>query len=148
MQERLAHARATGNEFVVFVESANLSMVERQLGHLDEAEALSLDALRISVAKRDNMAIPWTINGLAAVTAAQGRLERAATLIGIAESLLATAGGEWPPDEREQFEGTVALLSAGLLASDLERLRAAGAAMDFDEAVAFAKADQAPSGRS
>ena len=145
MQERLEHARAADNEFVVFTESANLSMVERQLGNLDRAEALSLEALRFAVAKRNEMAIPWTINGLAAVTAAQGRLERAATLIGIAESLLAKAGGEWPPDEREQYEGTLAAVSAGLSAADLDRARASGAAMSLDEGAAFAIAvDQGP----
>jgi tetratricopeptide (TPR) repeat protein len=138
MQQRLEHARATGNEFVVFTESANLSMVERQLGNLDRAEALSLEALRFAVAKHDQMAIPWTINGLAAVTAGQGRLERAATLIGIAESLLAKAGGDWPPDEREQYEGTLTTLSAGLSAAALEKARAAGAVMSLDEGTAFA----------
>ena len=141
MTERLEHARATGNEFVVFVESSNLSMVERRLGNLAGAEALSRDALRIVVAKRDEMAIPWVINGLAAVTAAQGRLERAATLVGIAESLLAKAGGEWPPDEREQYEGTLAALAAGGSSPDLERARAAGAALSLDEGVAFALAE-------
>jgi hypothetical protein len=138
MQERLHHARAAGNEFVVFVESANLGMVERQLGNLDRAEALSLDALRISVSRRDEMSIPWSINGLAAVTAAQGRLERAATLIGIAQSLLAKAGGQWPPDEREQFEGTLATVSAGLSKAKIDRARALGAAMSLGDATAFA----------
>ncbi len=140
MRERLERARAAGNEFVVFIESANLSMVERQLGNLDQAEALSRDALRIVTAKRDEMATPWVINGLAAVTAAQGRRERAATLIGIAESLLAKAGGAWPPDEREQFEGTLAMLSAAMAPMALAEARAAGAAMGFDEGVAFAMA--------
>ena len=37
MTERIRIARETDNEFVVWVESANLSMVERQLGNLDEA---------------------------------------------------------------------------------------------------------------
>jgi non-specific serine/threonine protein kinase len=138
MLERLQNARASNNKFVVFVESANLSMVERQLGNADRAEALSLEALRIVTAKRDEMAIPWVLNGLAAVTAAQGRLERAATLIGIAESLLATAGGEWPPDEREQFEGTVATLAAGLSPAALERARTAGSSMGLDDGVAYA----------
>lgn len=141
MQERLEHARAAGNEFVVFTETANLSMVERQLGNLDRAEALSLEALRFAASNGDAMAIPWTINGLAAVTAAQGRLERAATLIGIAESLLAKAGGEWPPDEREQYEGTLATLSVGLSPQALELARAAGAAMELGRAVSFALAE-------
>ncbi len=138
MTERLDHARETGNEFIVFVESSNLSMVERRLGNLARAEALSRDALRIVVAKRDEMAIPWVINGLAAVTAAQGRLERAATLVGIAESLLGKAGGEWPPDEREQYEGTLEALSARGSSTDIERARAAGTALDLDKGVAFA----------
>ena len=144
MTERLEHARAAGNEFIVYVESANLSMVERQLGNLTAAEALSREAVRIAAARRDEMGVPWGINGLAAVTVAQGRMERAATLVGIAESLLAKAGGKWPPDEREQYEGTLAALSADWSPLDIERARAAGAALSLDEAVAFALAEQGP----
>ena len=142
MTERLERARLAGNDFVVAVESANLSMVERKLGNLDGAAALSREALRTVSRKGDEMAIPWVINGLAAVTAAQGRLERAATLIGIAESLLEQAGGEWPADEREQYEGALALVSAGLSPAELAGARAAGAAMSLDDAVAYALATE------
>lgn len=144
MQERIAQARATGNEYLLLIESANLSMVERQLGHLDQAEALSLESLRIVTAKHDELTIPWVINGLAAVTAAQGRLERAATLIGICESLLAEAGGEWPPDERAQYEGTLATLTEGLEPAALEQARAAGGAMRLEAGTAFALAAETP----
>ncbi len=140
MSARLEHARAAGNDFVVAVESANLSMVERKLGNLDGAEALSLEALRTVSRLGDEMAIPWVINGLAAVTAAQGRLARAATLIGIAESLLEQAGGEWPADEREQYDGALALVTAGLSPEALATARASGAAMALDDAVAYALA--------
>jgi hypothetical protein len=138
MAERLRHARETGNDFVVFVESANLSMVERKLGNLDAAEALSREALRIVVRKNDQMAIPWVINGLAAVTAAKGSTERAALLLAIAESLLARAGGEWPADEREQYEGTLAAVSTELAPAELDRLRAEAEAMSLDRATAAA----------
>jgi tetratricopeptide (TPR) repeat protein len=138
MSERLRHARETGNDFVVFVESSNLSMVERKLGHLDAAETLSRDALRIVVAKNDQMAIPWVINGLAAVIAAKGSYERAAQLLAIAESLLARAGGEWPADEREQYEGTLATVSATLPPGELERLRAEAGAMSLDQSTTAA----------
>jgi non-specific serine/threonine protein kinase len=140
MEERLERSRAAGNDFVVFVESANLSMVERKLGNLDRAEAYSLEALRIATAKGDQMAIPWVINGLAAVTAAKGRHERAATLLAIAESLLTRAGGEWPADEREQYEGTLAAVSTALPEAALEEARARAAAMTLDEGVAVAMA--------
>lgn len=142
MATRLTHARATGNDFVVFVESANLSMVQRKLGDLDAAESLSREAFRIVAAKRDQMAIPWVINGLAAVIAAKGDLPRAATLLAIAESLLARAGGEWPADEREQFDGTLAAISAALPPEVLEDARTGAAAMALDDAIAAVTADR------
>jgi tetratricopeptide (TPR) repeat protein len=138
MAERLRHARETGNSFVVFVEASNLSIVERKLGNLDAAEALSREALAIVVRKNDQMAIPWVINGLAAETAAKGRTERAAQLLTIAESLLARAGGEWPADEREQYEGTLATVSGALEPAELERLRAEAEAMSLKQATAVA----------
>ena len=142
MAERLRHARETGNDFVVFVESANLSMVERKLNRLDSAEELSREALRIVSRKSHQMAIPWVINGLAAVIAAKGGFGRAASLLAIAETLLARAGGEWPADEREQYDGTLAAVSAALSPAELERARAVAGAMSLDQAVAVALEDQ------
>jgi tetratricopeptide (TPR) repeat protein len=144
MTSRLELARENGDEFIVWVESSNLSMVERQLGNLDRAEALSRDALRIVQARGDAMAIPWIINGLAAVTAAKGELERAATLIGMAAAMLKRAGGEWPPDEREQYEGTLDVVTNGLPPDVATRTRAEGASMSSDEALAYALADASP----
>jgi hypothetical protein len=118
-------------------------MVERRLGNLDQAERLSRDALSIVQARGDAMAIPWILNGLAAVTATKGELERAATLNGLADALLAQAGGEWPPDEREQFEETLERVRQGLPEDALERARARGAAMSTRDGVAYALAEAA-----
>jgi tetratricopeptide (TPR) repeat protein len=142
MLERLATARKRGNEYVVWVESSNLSMVERQLGNLDRAAALSREALAIVGRQRDGLGIPWVMNGLAAVTAAQGDDESAATLLGMAESLLARAGGEWPPDEREQYDGTLSTLRSRMTPETFDRARATGSAMSLDEALAFALTDR------
>jgi tetratricopeptide (TPR) repeat protein len=144
MTTRLELGRAAGDEFIVWVESSNLSMVERQLGSLDRAEDLSRQALTIVRARGDAMAVPWIINGLAAVTAAKGELERAAILNGMAAAMLERAGGEWPPDEREQYEGTLTTIAAGLAPEAIERARARGAAMATSEGIDFALA--APSG--
>ena len=54
--------RSSGDEFVVWTESANLSMVERRLGNLDRAEELALQALRVSAARGSEMMVAWTIN--------------------------------------------------------------------------------------
>jgi tetratricopeptide (TPR) repeat protein len=141
MAQRIEIGRETGDEFLIWVESANLSMVERQLGNLAEAEALSRDALRIVSERGDQLAIPWVLNGLAAVTAAQGDHERAATLLGMAEVMIERAGGDWPPDEREQYEGTLAVLSASLVPTALAQAREAGASMTVEQGVAYALAD-------
>jgi tetratricopeptide (TPR) repeat protein len=138
MTSRLDLARENGDEFIVWVESSNLSMVERQLGNLGPAEALSREALRIVQARGDAMAIPWIINGLAAVTAAKGDLERAATLNGMAAAMLERAGGEWPPDEREQYEGTLDKVRNGMTDDAVERARAVGAGMNVEQGVRFA----------
>jgi tetratricopeptide (TPR) repeat protein len=143
MRKRLELGRARGEDSIVYIESTNLSMVERKLGNLDHAEALSRDALRIVASKRNELAIPWVINGLAAVTAAKGEHERAATLIGIAEGLMERAGGEWPADERKQYEGTLAALATGLASAMVDRRRANGGAMTLDEGVAYALSEKA-----
>ena len=84
------------------------------------------------------MSIAWTLNGLAAVTAAKGDLGRAASLNGMAAAVLKRAGGEWPPDERKQYNDTLAALTNGLTRDELQRARADGAAMTTDAAVKYA----------
>ena len=138
MSARLRMGRRTGDEFVVWVESANLSMVERQLGNLDSAEELSRHVVAIVAGRGDEMSLAWCLNGLAAVTAAKGDLDRAARLHGIAAALLERAGGEWPPDEREQYDETLSTITAGLPPDVLKRSLAEGAAMSLQEGVAYA----------
>jgi tetratricopeptide (TPR) repeat protein len=146
MRERLERGQSLGNDSMVFIESTNLSMVERKLGNLDAAENLSRDALRIVASQRNELAIPWVVNGLAAVSAAKGDHERAATLIGIAEGLMERAGGEWPPDEREQYEGTLAALSGAASNTSLIERRAAGRVMTLENAVAYALSERQSAG--
>jgi tetratricopeptide (TPR) repeat protein len=146
MRERLARGQSLGNDSIVFIESTNLSMVERKLGNLDAAETLSRDALRIVARQRNELAIPWVVNGLAAVTAAKGDQGRAATLIGIAEGLMERAGGEWPADEREQYEGTLAALSGAAANASMNERRAAGRAMTLENAVIYALSERQSAG--
>jgi tetratricopeptide (TPR) repeat protein len=138
MSARLSMGRSTGDRFVVWVESANLSMVERRLGNLERAEELALQALSIDAARGDEMSIAWTINSVAAVAAAMGDHERAATLNAMAAAMLERAGGEWPPDEREQYDETVATVTAGLSPEVLVAARTRGASMSLPDGIAFA----------
>lgn len=138
MAARLSMGRSTGDEFVVWVESANLSMVERRLGNLERAEELASQALAIDAGRGSEMSIAWTINSVAAVAAAKRNYERAATLNAMAAAMLERAGGEWPPDEREQYEETLDAVTAGLSHDVLATARARGAAMSLPQGVAYA----------
>ena len=134
MSERIELGRAAGNLALVALESSNLSMVERQRGNLDRAEALSREALAIMMQRGDAIATAWVLNGLAAVTAAQGDAERAAVILGSADAALESAGGEWPADERVQYDETVASLTERLGVEGFEEARARGLATAPDQA--------------
>ena len=138
MSQRIAMAEEQGHFAIISSEAGNLSMVERQLGNLERAEALGRQALDIDVKRGDQMAIAWKVNGLAAVAAARGQFVRAATLIGIADATMLAAGGAWPPDEKQQYDGTVAALTGALDTANVERARATGSSMSMPAAVAFA----------
>ena len=69
--------------------------------------------------------------------AAEGDLIRAATVLGAAAATLERGGGEWPPDELEQYKETLVVLGA-LSPGELERVRAGGAAMTRAEIVEYA----------
>jgi tetratricopeptide (TPR) repeat protein len=138
MSARLSMGRSTDDEFVVWVESANLSMVERRLGNLDRAEELAVQALQINAERGDEMSVAWIINSLAAVAAAKGDHDRAATLIGTAAALLERAGGEWPPDEREQYHQTLSIVTAALSPRAIAKARARGAGYSVTDGIAYA----------
>jgi tetratricopeptide (TPR) repeat protein len=138
MSRRIALGREMGNLATVSSEAGNLSMVERQLGNLDEAEALAREALEIDYRRGDDLAIPWKVNGLAAVAADRGEHERAATLIGIADATMEAAGGAWPPDELVHYERTVATATEAIGSDEFDRARAAGRSMTTPEGVEFA----------
>jgi tetratricopeptide (TPR) repeat protein len=138
MSARLSMGRSAGDDFVVWVESANLSMVERRLGNLQRAEELAMQALEIDAERGDEMSVAWIINSLGAVAAAKGEHERAATLIGMAAAMLERSGGAWPPDEREQYGQTLASVSAALSPEVLANARSRGAGYSIADGVAYA----------
>lgn len=138
MTQRLALVRAAGNEFLVASEAANLSMVERQLGNLDGAEALVRETLEITERIGDAFTKPFAISGLAAIATERGQFERAAILVGAAESMMETQHMAWPPDERPHYERMLAVLPKAMGSAEFERARMAGQLMTPSEAVDFA----------
>ena len=138
MTQRLALVRSMGNEFLVASEASNLSMVERQLGNHDDAEALAREALVIGQRIGDEFTRPFAISGLAAIATDRGDLERAATLVGAAEAIMEAQHMAWPPDERPQYERMLAALPGAMGPDGFERARGRGRALSASEAVDFA----------
>ncbi len=138
MTQRLALVRSMGNELMVASEASNLSMVERQLGSLDAAEALAHEALEICVRTGDQFTRPFAISGLAAIATERGDFTRAATLVGAAESIMEAQHMAWPPDERPHYERMLTALPQAMGADAFERTRAAGRAMSGSDAVEYA----------
>lgn len=138
MSERIRLAREHGDLATISGESANLGMVERQLGHLDEAEALAREAMDIAQRRGDTLMTVWMMNGLAAVAADRGDLERAATLIGAADAGMESVGGAWPPDELVQYERTVQRLTEAMGEAGFAQAGARGRSLSVPEAIRFA----------
>lgn len=137
IEQHLAAAERAGHGPAVWMETSNLSMVERQLGNLDRAEELSLRAIDTPTAREHDLQLGWTLNGYAAVVAAKGKWERSAIVLGAADSFQERAGGDWPPDELEQLEETKAAIARALTPEQIETARARGAAMSREDAVAY-----------
>jgi non-specific serine/threonine protein kinase len=138
MLQRLALVREQGNEALIASEAANLSMVERQLGNLDESEALVREALEIAVRRGDEFTKPFALSGFAAIATERGDDRRAATLVGAAEALMEAQNMAWPPDERPHYERMLALLPERMGPATFERERAAGRSMSTADAVDLA----------
>jgi tetratricopeptide (TPR) repeat protein len=144
MTQRLALVREDQNEFLIASEAGNLSMVERQLGNLDAAEALVREALEIADRRGDEFMKPFAFSGLAAIATNRAEFERAATLVGAAEARLEAQGAAWPPDERVHYEWMLVALPEAMGAAAFDAARASGRRMTSPEAVAFALAAPPP----
>jgi non-specific serine/threonine protein kinase len=138
MTQRLALVRGTGNQFLIASEACNLSMVERQLGKLGAAEALAREALEIEARTGDQFTTPFAISGLASIATERGQFDRAATLVGAAESIMDAQGMAWPPDERPHYERLLATLPEVMGSDAFEQTRSRGRAMAVRAAVEFA----------
>ena len=138
MTQRLAYERGGTNSFLVASEASNLSMVERQLGNVDAAENLAREAIEISEAIGEEFTKPFAIAGLAAIASERGEFERAATLIGAAESFLEARNMAWPPDEAPHHDRLLAVLPKVMGTNAFDRARAAGRSMSAHDAIGYA----------
>jgi hypothetical protein len=82
--------------------------------------------------------IAESLAGLAGLTARQGQTERGAVMLSAAESVLKITGGAWWPADRVEVERNREMIRSALTADEFTQAWNTGAAMNMDQAIAFA----------
>jgi hypothetical protein len=83
-------------------------------------------------------AIPYDLNNFAAVAVEKMEHERAAKLLGAAESILEAQGASWPPDEGPHFQQSLNRVIENHPPDDFERVWRDGMKFSIEEAIRFA----------
>jgi predicted ATPase/DNA-binding winged helix-turn-helix (wHTH) protein len=117
---------------------ANLSYLADHRGDHDEARRLACDALRICWSLGYRTVAAWLLSELAGPELGFGRADRGAILVGAADEAMRVVGVPRHPGDRSEHERVVAGLRRALGDDELERLRAQGARLPLDAAVALA----------
>jgi predicted ATPase/class 3 adenylate cyclase/DNA-binding CsgD family transcriptional regulator len=138
-REALEIARRVGSGWLQSFAERLLSRLALSAGDTADAERYVQDALRHLMMKGLALYIPECLDTLGAIAAAQESFEEAARLLGAAAAGRDRLGTVRVPPERE-FWAAVELRARESLGDDVyEAAFAAGAAMETDEAVAYAR---------
>ena len=122
------------------------AMLESDLGHRSRREGSFKEALEIYGrvlpewrVLGHRAAVANILENIAFVDRAQGRFERAATLLGAAERIRGEVGQDMLPPEREEYERELAAVTEALPKGRLDALWAKGRAMSMDALIDLAQ---------
>jgi predicted ATPase/class 3 adenylate cyclase len=127
-----------GDRRFVLVARSDLAHALRHAGAMDEAEALYRQTIHEWQHMGSRGAIASQIECFAFIATARGEGERAARLLGAAESIRALAGTPMMENERGEFEAALSRLRELLEPSGLEVAMAEGRRLSLDEAISLA----------
>jgi predicted ATPase/class 3 adenylate cyclase/Tfp pilus assembly protein PilF len=116
----------------------NLGRIACRQGDLPQARAFLTEALVLDRALRDRRLVASDLQALAGVEVAEAQHERAAWLLGAGAALCEQIGAPPHPLEQESINGYLAILGEALPDEDLATALAAGRAMGWEQAVAYA----------
>ena len=136
-EEALAINREQCRDHRVADTLTNLGDLDIKCGDYQNAEAVTKESLRIrrQLGERNTSG---TIQNLAMIHSRQGRLLRAARLLGASMSMTEAIGRQLSPGEVSELKAISTMLRAGLGESTLEETIARGRAKGHDEMVAYA----------
>lgn len=137
----LAQARRMENPFHIGWGLGGLAMQARYEGDLKQAAAYSRESLAVKWQYQDKSGIAFSLEELAMIATAAGKLERAARLWGAAERYRELIHSVVPPLHRAEHESHIAPARAALDVALFERAWAEGRAMSIEQAITYARED-------
>jgi predicted ATPase/serine/threonine protein kinase len=133
--ESLAIFRQLGNKEIVSDNLTILGAVAYSAGDYNVARSHFAEALVTAQELGDKITIAFSLDGFAALTAKQGKLESAARLAGAAEHLRESTGYEIEPASRLFCDEYLAELRVALSETDFANFYEQGSKIKLDEAI-------------
>ena len=136
--QALAAAGQCGDKGVSASCTYHLAARARAEGSQEKAVALHHDALKQRHQIGDCAGVADSLEALAGLAAVRDNSDLAARLFGAAQALRHTGGFPRPPRRSQAYDADVAVLREAMVPHDLERAWSQGAALGYEEAVAYA----------
>ncbi len=130
--------RTTGDKGDVARFVHNLGYIAQHEENFELAESQFRKSLTMFRRLGNRRGIAECLAGLAGLKAQQGQIEWGAILLSAAESLLKITGGAWWPADRVEVERNREMMQSALSVDDFAKAHKTGAAMNIDQAVAYA----------
>jgi len=130
--------RATGDRGDVARFVHNLGYIAQHEEEFELAESQFRKSLAMFRRLGNRRGIAECLAGLAGLKAQQGQTEWGAVMLSAAESVLMITGGAWWPADRVEVERNREMIKSALGADEFAKAQKTGAAMNIDQAIAFA----------
>jgi predicted ATPase/DNA-binding SARP family transcriptional activator len=140
LDESLAWAREVDRDDDIAAVLLDVGILELREHRYPEAAAVFGESLERSFRRGHRPAVAMSLRGLATATAAEGRLEPAARMLGAAERIDMETAWVMEPHEQATFAETTELVHGRADGTDVAAALEAGRAMSDSEAVAYALA--------
>lgn len=138
--------RRIGHNWYLAGVLGNLAFIAQHQGNYQGAKAFWRESFDLREPEQRLLTIPWYLEGLGCVAAAESLPQRAARLFGSAQAIRGTADrpvrGQHP--DRQEFEQGMAAICLALDEATFQACWAAGQAMTEAEALAYAFDDRLP----
>jgi predicted ATPase len=130
--------RASGDRGDVARLVHNLGYIAQYEEEFELAESQFRKSLAMFRRLGNRRGIAECLAGLAGLKARQGQTAWGATMLSAAESVLKITGGAWWPADRVEVERNREMLKSALPPDEFAKAQKTGAAMNLDQAIAFA----------